>query len=140
MEKYLFFIVWITISCAVNSQKNMNSYLEIDFQDFFKSDTVSLSINQYLIFSNKALNSDFSTGITDVKVKIYKYKNKGFVKLDNDSIVIGKLTEPIIINAILNGKKNEYKVDVEGGKYIGLTNNGGNNFKLYQSKEPFEYD
>lgn len=140
MKKYLFFIVCILMSCAVKSQKNMDSYLEIDFQDFFKNDTVSLTINQYLVFANKTLNSDFSTGITDIRVKIYRNKNEGFVKLGKDSIMIGSLTDPIIINATLNGNNNEYKVDIEKGKYIGLSNKGGNNFKLYQSKEPFEYD
>lgn len=133
-------MVCIIMSCTLKSQKSMDSYLEIDFQDFFENDTVSLTINQYLVFENKTLNSDFSTGITDVRVKIFRYKNEGFIKLGKDSITIGNLIDPITIYAIINGNKNEYKIDIEKGKYLGLCNKGGSNFQLYQSIEPFEYD
>lgn len=140
MKKYLFFIVFITMSFVLKSQKNMVSCLEIDFQDFFLNDSVSLAINQYFIFANKILNSDFSSGITDMRVKIYRSKNESFVIIGNDSIMIGSMTDTIIINATLNGNENKYKIDIDKGKYIGLSKKCDDGFILYQSKEPFEYD
>lgn len=140
MKKYLFFIVCIIMSCTVKSQKNMESYLEIDFQDYFQNDTVSLSIDKYLVFANMPLNSDFSTGITDIQVKIYKQRKGGFVKYGKSRIKIGNLTGLLNISVSLNGNKNEFKVDIAKGKYIGLSKKGDNNLRLYQSKEPFEYE
>lgn len=140
MRIYIFFLVCLISSCAVVSQKNKDSYLEIDFQDFFKNDTISLKVNEYLICKDKILNSDFSTGITDVRIRIFTCKNKGLVKFGNDSIIIGNLTEPITIIATLNGNLNECEVNLENGKYVGLSNKGENILKFYQSKVPFEYD
>ena len=140
MKKYMLFMTCILIACTVRSQKNMDSYLEIDFQDFFKNDTVSLTINQYLIFKNKPLISDFSTGITDVRVRIYHYEGGGLIKFDNDSLKIDSLSNPVIIKASLNGSLNEYTIKLENGKYIGLSKKSDTGFKLYQSKKPFEYD
>lgn len=56
MKKLVLYTVLFLTACTAKNPKNMDSFLEIDFQDFFKNDTVSLSINQYSIFKDKTIN------------------------------------------------------------------------------------
>lgn len=42
-------IVFLVMACCVNIRQNINSTFEIDFQDFFKRDTVSIKVGGQLV-------------------------------------------------------------------------------------------
>ena len=127
-------------ACSVKSQKNMDTTLEIDFQDFFKNDTVSLEIGHQTVLKNIIVNSDFSTGLTELCVKVFLDEDESLVQIGSKKIKINKVVRPIVINVYLNGYKNEYTIDLKQGKYIGLSKKSNALLNFYQAKEPFEYD
>ena len=127
-------------ACSVKSQKNMDTTLEIDFQDFFKNDTVSLEIGHQSVLKNIIVNSDFSTGLTELCVKVFLDEDESLVQIGSKTIKINKVVRPIVINVYLNGYKNEYTIDLKQGKYIGLSKKSNALLNFYQAKEPFEYD
>jgi len=140
MKKYIFIVAFMLFSCSVNSQKMVYRCFEIDFQDFFKNDTVSLSINQHQVFKNEILNSDFSTGMTNVSVRVCFHKKRGFVEYKSKSFEIDNLSQPVILKVHINGILNEYIINLKQGEYIGLSMKRNGGLNIYQSKIPFEYE
>ncbi|SKB90504.1 hypothetical protein [Macellibacteroides fermentans] len=140
MKKYIFFIALMVFSCSANSQNMVYRCFEIDFQDFFKNDTVSLSVNHHQVFKNEILNSDFSTGITNVRVRVCFHKKRGLIVYESKSFEIDNLSQPIVLKVHINGVLNEYKINLKQGEYIGLSMKRSGGLNIYQSKMPFEYE
>lgn len=122
------------------STNNEFSLLEITFQDFFNKDIISLKINDCTIFNRKEITSNEILGFTDLSIKL----------IESDKVIIKdkKITLPCSITStntftlkiVLNNQKETiYTINQKKGKYIGL-NKIGNELKINQSKEPFEYD
>lgn len=132
-------MVFLT-ACSAKSQKNMDTTLEIVFQDFFKDDTVSLEIGHQSVLKNIIVNSDFSTGLTELCVRVFLDEDESLVQFGSKTIKISKVVRPIVINVYLNGNKNEYTIDLKQGKYIGLSKKSNALLDFSQAKEPFEYD
>jgi len=146
MKKYILYVFFIIIAFNAKSQGNETVFFQIDFGDFFHYDTICLSINQYSIINKKVVTSDFSTGITDAIVVVYRYKKSGLITIGKDSIKIKRISTPIKIKVSLNGRLSKYKINLEQGRYINLSKNKieknkieKNKFVFYQSKNPFEY-
>jgi len=142
MKKYILYVFFIITAFNAKSQENETVFFQIDFQDFFVKDTICLSINQYSIINNKVVTSDFSTGLTDAVVRVYRYKRSGLITIGDDSIKIKRISPPIKIKVSLNGRLIKYKINLEQGRYIGLSkiNRVKNELDFYQSKNPFEYE
>lgn len=140
MRTHILLLMLLLTACSVKSQKDMNSFFEIDFQDFFKNDTISFEIGHQPIFKNVIVNSDFSTGLTELTIKVVFNGDGGVVKFGTKSIEIKKIDNPIEINVYLNGHQSKYTIDLKQGRYIGLSKKSKTSFDFYQEKEPFEYD
>lgn len=140
MKTYILLLVVFFTACSAKSQKNTDTSLEIDFQDFFKNDTVSLEIGQQSILENMILNSDFSTGLTGLFLKVFLKEDKGIVQFGTKTVEINKIGKPLVVVVYLNGHRNEYTLDLKQGKYIGLSKKSNMLLDFYQAKEPFEYD
>ena len=142
MKKYILNVFLILAVFNAKSQVNTTCFFEIDFGDFFHNDTVCLSINQYSVLNKKVLTSDFSTGITDAIVEVFNYMGSGLITIGKDSIKIKRISTPIKIKVSLNGRLSKYKINLEQGRYIGLSkiNRVKNELDFYQSKNPFEYE
>ncbi|MCH4895567.1 hypothetical protein E0494_02490 [Marinilabiliaceae bacterium JC040] len=133
-------IVFLVMACCVNIRQNINSTFEIDFQDFFKRDTVSIKVGGQLVLKNKIINSDFSTGLTDLSLKVYIKENYVIVEIEDNKIRINDIAIPFTLDIYLNGNLNRYSLDENKGKYIGFNKNSKTTFEFYQQDEPFEYD
>jgi hypothetical protein len=86
------------------------------------------------------LTSDFSTGLTELRLKVFLNEDKGIVQFGAKTIEINKVGKPLVVSVYLNGYKNEYTIDLKQGKYIGLSKKSNMFLDFYQAKEPFEYD
>ncbi|SDQ40841.1 hypothetical protein SAMN05421664_1494 [Chryseobacterium soldanellicola] len=153
MKKIISVILIFYSICTAFAQSVENNKLKISFNDFFKKDTISLKINKNEIISNLVITSRESIGFADLdvtildcnKVKIY---NKVIVSntstVSNKELILKrKLKFKSIINLslTLNGKKQEFKIDLKKGKYIGLSKDDVKaEFILSQSEHSFEYD
>lgn len=140
MKTYILLLMVFLTACSAKSQKNMDTTLEIDFQDFFKNDTVSLKIGDQFVLKDITVNSGFSTGLTDLCVKVFFDEDESLVQFCSKTIRINNVVRPIIIVVYLNGNKNEYAIDLKQGKYIGFSKKSNALLDFTQAKEPFEYD
>jgi hypothetical protein len=115
------------------------SLLNIDFQDFFTHDTMSLSINGTVILKNAVMTSDRITGFTDVYVTIVQKTRKIFsVQLPHESTDVNA-EKLITLEVSLNGRTTHYSVDYKKGKYVGFSK-VNNQISFIQQSKRFFYD
>ena len=140
--KYLFYsilIVLITSFINVNKRCTMQQEIMVlSFHDFFENDTVTCKLNNCTILENKVLNSHKVIGFTGVELII----NKGKILMGNSVMkthCLIDLKNESNVTVILNGYKENFKVDLTNGVYIGFSKNGRRT-NLIQSRIPFEYD
>lgn len=135
------FMMFISLmACAAPNQKRVESIFEIDFQDYFKNDTISLAIDSQSVVSNLIVNSDTSVGLTALSVRFFIIEEGVQVKYGAESVLINKLTFPVEIILSLNGYRNKYLIDLNKGKYVGFSKKIDKSFYFYQADEAFEYD
>jgi phosphoribosylformylglycinamidine (FGAM) synthase-like amidotransferase family enzyme len=119
----------------------IQTIFQVDFQDFFQHDTVTLGINGCSIFSNQLLTSDRSTGLTSAIIKGQLINNAQIkVYFNGRSSVCMYSKNKIFISVILNHFENKYEVDLSKGKYIGLSKQNNHELFISQSKRQFIYD
>lgn len=142
MLKPLYILLMFVSSCSSSKlSTNMETTLEIDFQDFFKNDKVSLEFNGCSILVDAILNSDESTGLTSVRLKVYKKGDKNYqIIYSGLSTNCVAKDDKIEIIVVLNGKPNKFLIDVNAGKFIGFSKKNQTELFLNQSKNPFEYN
>lgn len=128
------------------SKSVKESCLEIDFQDFFQEDTMTLKMNDCIVFENLVLTSSQSTGLTNVQVFAYEY-SAGLISLklvlwgDSDKEVCRlKKNEVYHAEIILNGQMVSFELFLGRGKYFGFSKKGEADLYFNQSQIPFEYD
>lgn len=141
---YILLLSFNTNACCLSKQhSNMNdsTLFEIDFQDFFINDTVSLRINNCAIFNNVRLLSNGSLGLTKMRVKVSRNKGSDCqVKFLNKAIKCRIANDEIKLTILLNGAENKYTININDGKYIGFSKKDGGELYFNQSKIPFQYD
>lgn len=142
MLKMLYGVLLFVSSCSSSKLgTNMETTLEIDFQDFFKNDTVGFKFNECPIFTDVNLNSNHSTGLSSVILKIYKKGNRNYhIKYSGSSIECNTLQEKVEVTVIMNGVPSKFFIDVNAGKFIGFSKKGQAELYFYQSQKPFEYN
>jgi phosphoribosylformylglycinamidine (FGAM) synthase-like amidotransferase family enzyme len=119
----------------------IQTIFQVDFQDFFQNDTVTLGINGCSIFSNKLLTSDRSTGLTSAIVKAQLTNNAQIkVYFNGQSFLCMYSKDKIFISIIFNHFEKKYEVDLSKGKYIGFSKKDKHELIISQSKRPFIYD
>jgi hypothetical protein len=140
MKNICFFVLLLCNSCIISQQKKIKvEKIVIDFQDFFKNDTVSIYFNNCQLFENKILNSNQVLGHTGVTLQI---NNQNDVMLGNTALNIHctvNLKLENEVNIILNGNMERFIIDLSKGIYIGFDKKEKHLY-LLQSKMPFEYD
>lgn len=137
---HVFMMFIYLMACAAPNQKRVESIFEIDFQDYFKNDTISLAIDSQSVVSNLIVNSDTSVGLTALSVRFFIIEEGVQVKYGAESVLINKLTFPVEIILSLNGYRNKYLIDLNKGKYVGFSKKIDKSFYFYQADEAFEYD
>lgn len=133
------------ISCGLHNfaktqVKGYEVVLQIDFQDFFELDTMSMSIDNFTVFKDIVVNSGTVLGLTDVQVQLKKQKDYficSFRETTNKCPDIGKFVK---IKVLVNGVKSEYNIDIGKGKFIGFSKKSNNKLLFVQANSPFEYD
>lgn len=138
--------IFLFVNCTcVSANQSIDtlkeSVLEIDFQDFFKQDRISLSINDCLVFKDLLLSSDKIDGFTGVSVRLYLLKNsKVLVKYMDKELTYKMGTGKLTIKVLLNNNENSYILDIKKGKCIGFSKKNENNLLMNQSNRSFQYD
>jgi hypothetical protein len=138
----LVFLVLGVYGTAQNlSKKESRMVFEIDFQDFFNSDTISLRVNDCINFKNIVLTSNKSTGLTDKIFKGYTYgKDQVIIFFKGSSNICNYSTNQIFLFISLNGEEKKYTIDIRKGSYLGFSKKGNDNLTFLQSITPFQYD
>lgn len=124
--------------------QNLDKKIEIAVQDFFNNDKISVSIGRCEIVKNKIITSS-DTGFGGVIGEFYEpnkmlitfYEEKKKVVEKKCNIDLGK---ELVVHLKLNDKKSILNINLNNGKYIGLSKGENNNFKLRQKKRGFQYD
>jgi hypothetical protein len=129
----------LAIPVADTSSKEV--VFKIDFQDFFNKDTVTLRINNCLIFKDNLLMSDRSTGLTKARIKAY-FNDGQSIKIlcDGRSQLCMYLKGKISISILFNHCVKKYEADLTKGKYIGISKKSATELSFRQSQKPFIYD
>ena len=128
-------------SRSIKTDENM--ILEIDFQDFFENDTVSLTLDSCLIFKNMKITSNSVLGlVTSISIQVYRVETNIILVKYNKSDTYCYLDDfdKIKIKIVINGKENQIPVNLDNGKYIGLSKGKSNKVDAEQSKFSFGYD
>lgn len=119
----------------------IQTLFQVDFQDFFQNDTVTLEVNGCSIFSKRFLTSDRSTGLTSAIVKAHSTNNAQIkVNFNGQSFLCMDSKDKIFISIIINGFAKNYEVHLSKGKYIGFSKKNKHELIISQSKSPFIYD
>ncbi|KFF15519.1 hypothetical protein [Chryseobacterium sp. JM1] len=143
MSKFFFIIYMFFAGLSIHAQ-NFENKFQVSFQDSFQKDTVSLRIGKCEVINNKVLISR-EIGFTGVRVELHEL-NK-IIVFENGNTILEKkcsfnLSKDLKFYFILNKKKSSLDINLNNGKYIGLSKNKkeGEAFILQQLKRPFEYD
>jgi len=156
------------INCGIFKQSNkkeMANKMQIDLQDWFENDTVTIYINECLVLKNEVLRSNVSTGYTGVNLTIVNNTRSAIIKrapiiyiadcphwpdifygyppdttiLDLSCLITW--TSTVRVTAILNRHKENFDIDLNKGAYIGFSRREcGQRLWLSQSERPFIYD
>ena len=125
--------------------------LEVDFQKAFVHDTVTFTVNEYLIFKDIILTTNTIIDCTDFWVSITTISNNKiavFYKGETDNKIFytsktRKIRQTkqghIFLTVALNKKEFKYDIDLSKGKYIGL-NKSENALIIIQQERKFIYD
>ncbi len=139
--KFLSIVLLLMQSFVCFSQTEPSLIFQIDFQDFFKKDIISLSINDKKILENECITSEPSMGLTKLRVICYRSNNHVLIQITGkDHIQYIKIRRKINLMIDLNGSEIAYKIDLQKGKFIGFSKKGINQLYLRQFRQPFMYD
>ena len=116
-------------------------YMQIDFQDNFKNDTISITFQNKILLENYILNSDVVDGLTDLIIKFMKTNKKLEVFLSEKRKFLFAYSNTSKNHLIikLNGKEKEMFINLKKGRYLGVMKNE-DKICITQSELPFEYD
>lgn len=123
-----------------SSAKEKEMVFEIDFQDFFSHDNVSLILNADTVFNNVELTSDKSMGLTSAIIKAYLYDTGKMEVFYNGKSSIVDYTENVNLLVTINSIQRRFKVNLHNGKYLGLSKKYNNDLTIVQRSTSFQYD
>ena len=137
----LIVVFFLRCTSSKNAIVQSESYLEIEFQDGFSNDTVSMTVNGCAIFDSEILTSSKNLGTTEKNVLLYKVKNKLKIKYEKKNIKCLQTEElaPTFI-IFVNSKQNILHFDDKKGKYIGLNLGNMNQLDVLQLNRPFRHE
>jgi len=142
--KYIVFTLILFQNCIANffnkDKLSEEAKIEVHFQDFFKDDFISLTINNLEIITNEKLFSEPSTGFTGLVIKITK--DNVFLVINNKVLKKNKfeINQSFFLKIRLNNKEHLYEINISHGKYIGFSKKTGDNLDFIQTEKKFIYD
>ena len=142
LNKFVLIAVFLIpfLSRSQNVPDESKLIFQIDFQDQFKKDTVSCTLNNHIIFSRVILTSDPVLGITDKIVKIYtKGKDKMEVYSNGLTSVI-EYSQTLDLTITINSNKRMYTANLNKGKFLGISKAYKDDIYVMQSARHFQYD
>jgi len=147
MKRFCFFILFVLSYNGFGqcSNEQISDRIEIDFQDFFANDKMTICVNGCLILKNQILTSDTLMGVGITGVSIIITNNTTKLAIGQSTTILKLpcsivLTSTVRITTILNGYEENFDIDLNNGVYIGFSKKRDGNLSLLQSKIPFEYD
>lgn len=111
------YVIFITSCSILKNGSTMNNNFEIFFGSGFDNDTVSFSIDNTIVFKNEILDTDFSTGITELQV-IY---NDGTLKTNKGGRIKSLSnfnSRTLNCNIIVSRHTFTYEINLKKGRYI----------------------
>ncbi len=144
MDKILILsLLLIILSCSTQKEidSNVHTIAEIEFQDGFNKDSVSLMIENCNIFDENIVTSSKVHGTTSLIATVYKKKNKTMVITSDERSITcnNQMKETFSIIVQVNSFSQKLNLNISKGKYIGL-NRGNNEIIILQSVRPFKYE
>lgn len=124
MRKVIPLIVFISVQSICFTQVNVSEkYAEIYFGTGYgekSPDSISLKLENTLIYKNYKLYSVKSYGKANGEIKIFKIKNRLFSFNTEDNLVyLGKIRKKgLELQIIYREKEINYIIDINQGKYI----------------------
>ncbi|OOQ62131.1 hypothetical protein BC343_03515 [Mucilaginibacter pedocola] len=110
-------------------------YLNVLFGDWFKNDTVDVSINDSLIFKGAQLTSSI-IGLAQPEILISKKKGRYFVHTSESKTIknIKIKSEIVYVELNFNNRKQEFIINTSRGRYIVFDNVDNGKLDYRQSK------
>lgn len=110
------------VGTSFSQSKRKKSHFSLIIGSCFKSDTVDISINGQELVRDVVVESNFSTGIT--QLAIYQDDDGLWVLNENEKINIGKLdvSKTLALNIKINGVATSKSVDLRKGWILMLDN------------------
>ena len=137
-------MVWPLYSCNVGQQsiERYSSILEIEFQNFFESDTISVEINGCLIVKNRLITSLPASGTTDLNISIFNIRHNELAINGSDisRTCHQNLNHIIDVVIVVNSRRNNCRIDPKLGKYYGISMGLNNTVDIIQINRPFIHD
>jgi len=143
--KFLFVLIVVNtvlfLSCSTmrNSGKLTNDF-EIFFGSGFENDTTSLYIDSIMVFDNEVLNTEFSTGLTELQV-LCKNGVLSTNKREGQSVVYSNHTRTLSYTININQMTVESEIDLKKGWFILFEKNKGSYdivFRQFKQRPIFE--
>ncbi len=135
----LIFLLLIYFSCNLqNKYINNNQVLyKIIFGDGFNNDKITLSVNDFVVFQNENLSSGKSDGVTNIWLSISQNAKCIFVdsSKDNDLRKVGLISDGLSLSILYKGKKVEFRLNSDEGRYLVFSDDGNGNLIFIQRKE-----
>jgi len=124
MKKGLLAILLIimTIGTSFSQSKRKKNHFSLIIGSCFKSDTVDVSINGQKLVRNVVVESNFSTGIT--QLAIYQDDNGLWVLNENERTNLGRMdvNKTLAVDIKINGVTTSKSVDLRKGWILMLDN------------------
>ena len=142
--KVFLFLIAGCFACSTSVKKMTDSngnILQIDFQNFFDRDSVTLAINNCVILEDYLITSSKIDGFTGLSIKIGRQdRGKAVVSYLNKKIICNHFTGEISMSVTLNKKRLRYVIDLTKGMYVGLSKLGNDELSFVQTDKAFVYD
>lgn len=140
MKLLLTFNLFLLLFSNVENNTNNTLFFNIDFQQGFQNDTLSLMINNTEIFENEVATTFNMIGLTLINnIKVYSDSKKTFVEYKNQKILLKtKAKKDFKFEITINNKKFIFFINQTNGQYIGF-NKSDNKINYIQTDKTFYY-
>ena len=115
-------LIIMIVGTSFSQSKGKKNHFSLIVGSCFKSDTVDVSINGQKLVRNEVVESNFSTGITQLAV--YQDDNGLWVLIKNERTNLGRLdvNKTFAIDIKINGMTTSKSVDLRKGRILILDN------------------
>lgn len=143
-DKIIFLIlVLLGLGCSINQKKShiKNTFLVVDFQDYFNNDTVGLKFNNCSIFSGERITTKSPVGFANFRASFFKERKNKYKILYSGKMTMCKSSDKFLKLIVqLNGSEHEFFINLDKGKYIGFSKKNDKELYIFQNLRAFIYE